>query len=227
MNQKHLTQIWLWVSIVCILYVLTNVISLQGGTDFVGRLFGDKGPANVANRPAVGYFGAIIGAGLFFVASSVLALHARRHGDYWHARIPVAWLENVNTAAWEARVFQIVVLGLFLALPALGIVRCMQEAERGEICEHDASHFYAGDSTLLLAPPTAKNRGNQMRLRGSDSKGKPCDDGIEIFPRSLTPLLFYGLPLAAAFATIVALYLVFVRKSAAVASQSADTDITG
>jgi hypothetical protein len=106
MNKAHLTQLWQWLSIACVLFLVTSVISLQGGSEFLGRLFGDKLSAG-DNKPAIGYFGAIIGGGLFLLASSVLLLHARRHGDQWHSRIPVVWLEGLNTSAWEAKCFQV------------------------------------------------------------------------------------------------------------------------
>lgn len=62
------TQIWQWLSVACVLFVITSVISLQGGSEFFGRLFGDKG-GGLANKGAdigdskvaIGYFGAIIG----------------------------------------------------------------------------------------------------------------------------------------------------------------------
>jgi len=131
-------------------------------------------------------FGAIIGGGLFFLASSVLALHARRHGDRWHSRVPVVWLESLNTGAWEAKLFQVVILVIFIALPAAAIVRCMGEAESGDICEQDAKHFYKGSETTLLWPPVAKE-GHQMRLRKAGAGEEPCLSGVELFPRSWTP----------------------------------------
>jgi len=97
MNEKHLTQIWQWLSVICVLFLVTSIISIQGGSDFLGRLFGDKGGSVADNKPAIGYFGAIIGGGILFVASSALVLYARRYGDRWHSRIPVVWLEGLKT----------------------------------------------------------------------------------------------------------------------------------
>lgn len=211
MNKKHLTQVWQWASVVCLLYLVTSIISLQGGSEFLGRLFGDKG-GEITNRPAVGYFGVIVGAGLLLLASCSLLLHALRHGDCWHSRIPVVWLEGLDTSAWESKFYQGVVLLLFVALPAIGVLRCLSEAENGDICEHEASAVYLGKDTTLVWPPTPKKPGEQMRLRSAGSGTAPCDGGIELFPRSLTPLLMYGLPLLSALVALAAVAVVLFRR---------------
>jgi hypothetical protein len=164
MNQKHLTQVWQWMSVACVIFLLTSIVSIQGGSDFVGKLLGDKGGTLPDNKPAIGYFGAIVGSGLFLIASFALFLHAFRHGDRWHSRVPVVWLEGLDTSVWDGKLFQIIVLVLFLGLPAAGIIRCIGEAESGDICELDTNHFYKGSETTLLSPPRALE-GHQMRLR--------------------------------------------------------------
>jgi hypothetical protein len=226
MNQKHLTQIWQWASVVCLLFLAASVISIQGGSEFVGRLFGDKGATIPDNKPAIGYFAAIIGAGLFLVASLALRLHASRHGTCWHERVPVLWLEGLNTFAWEAKLFQAAVLFLFLALPAAGIVKSIVEAERGDICELDTEHFYKGSETTLLWPP-ASLEGHQMRLRRAGADSEPCKSGIEIFPRSWTPLLIYGLPIVSGMMALAALVTIFwIRAANAVPLPAPDTGVT-
>ena len=194
MNQKHLTQIWQWLSIVCLLLLLSCVASIQGAPEFVVKLFGEKAADVQDNLPAVGYFGAIIGNVLFFTSSLALLLHARRYGDHWHERLPVVWLEGLNTSAWEGKLFQLVVAFILFVLPAAGIVKCTVVAEAGDICELDTKHVYKGSETTLLWPPVAQP-GNQMRLRKGNSGQTDCKTGIEILPRVGTPLLIYGLAL--------------------------------
>jgi hypothetical protein len=221
MNKTHLTQLWQWLSIACVLFLVTSVISLQGGSEYLGGLFGEKPNAAAEKRsekltadskPAIGYFGAIVGGGLFLLASSALLLHARRHGDRWHARIPVIWLEGLNTSAWDAKVFQAVILLVFVGSPAAGIFVCIRAAESGDICEQDTNNFYTGRDTSLLWAPVAKRKGNQMRLRRAEADSEPCDSGIELFPRSLTPLGVYGLPVAAGCMAAMAIVSVFMRR---------------
>jgi hypothetical protein len=187
--------------------------------------FTRKGTGSVAdNKAAIGYFGAIIGGGLFFLASSALALHARRHGSRWHARVPVVWLEGLNSSAWEAKLFQVAILVIFVALPVAGIIRCMDEAESGDICEQDTKHFYKGSETTLLWPPVAKE-GHQMRLRKAGADEEPCLSGVELFPRSWTPLLFYGLPLMAGGMVAFAVASVFRRPKLGESNGSAEEDV--
>ncbi|AZO05611.1 hypothetical protein [Mesorhizobium sp. M2A.F.Ca.ET.043.02.1.1] len=214
MNKEHLTTLWRWLSVACVLFLATTIISLQGGSEFLGRLFGDRGSSAQDNNPAVGYFGAIVSSGLFLLASIAFLLHARRHGDHWHSRIPVVWLQGLDTSALEAKIFQICVLLVFVAMPLAGIVRCMDEAESGDICEQNTENFYTGSETTLLWAPGAKEH-NQMRLRKADAGDMPCSAGsagIELFPRSWTPLGFYGLPLAAGSVATLAILSVILRR---------------
>lgn len=211
MNQKHLTQVWQWMSIACVLFLLTSIVSIQGGSDFVGKLLGDKGGTLPDNKPAIGYFGAIVGSGLFLIASFALFLHSFRHGDRWHNRVPVAWLEGLDTSVWDGKLFQIVVLVLFIGLPAAGIILCIGEAERGDICELDTNHFYKGSETTLLSPPRALD-GNQMRLRREGAGSEPCKSGIEIFPSFGTPFLVYGLPFLSFCIALAALAMILLGR---------------
>lgn len=229
MNRKHLTQVWQWMSVACVLFLLTSIVSIQGGSEFVGKLLGDKGGTVPDNKPAIGYFGAIVGSGLFLIASFALFLHAFRFGDHWHNRVPVVWLEGLDTSVWDGKLFQIVVLVLLLGLPVAGIVLCIGEAESGDICELDKSHFYKGSETTLLSPPRALE-GHQMRLRRAGAGEEPCKTGIEIFPTFGTPFLVYGLPFLsfcmalAAFATI--LLRGFINPSASKTSGGAADTLT-
>ncbi|MCJ2050041.1 hypothetical protein [Methylobacterium sp. J-070] len=221
MSKEHLTRIWQWASITGILFVLASVVSIQGGSSFLGKLVGDAASDAAANRPAIGFFAAVVGAGLLFVASFALVLHALRHGDRWHERVPVVWLEGLRTGTWDGSLYQAIVLLLFLALPAMGIGRSIEVAETGDICELNTAHFYKGSETTLLAPPQSAS-GNQMRLRREGAGQSPCTDGIELLPRFGTPALVYGLPLLGGGMALFALWAIFVRRSASTRNNSDD-----
>ena len=209
MSQKHLGQIWQWVSLTCLLFLLSSVISIQGGAEFLGNLVGGK-DAGPDNDPAVGYFGAIIGGALFFVASSALLLHTRRHGVRWHDRVPVLWLDGLDTARWEGKVFQALTVIALVLLPMAGIAKCISEAEKGDICEFAGVYVHKGEDTSLLAPPE-RVHGTQMRLRRGNSGGEPCKAGVEIFPFLGTPLLVYGLPVLGLMTALTAIFSLFRR----------------
>jgi len=206
-NQKHLMQIWQWMSVACVLFLLTSISSIQGGSDFVGKLFGDKRGTLPDNKPAIGYFGAVVGGGLFLIASLVLLLHAYRYGDRWHNRVPAVWLEGLDTGIWDGKMFQIIVLMLFLGIPTAGIILCIEEAEIGDICELGTTNFYKGTETTLLLPPRAE-KGHQMRLRREGAGNEECTSGIEILPKFGTPFLVYGLPLLSFCMALVALGMI-------------------
>ncbi len=104
----------------------------------------------------------------------------------------------------------------------------MQEAESGDICEQDTSYVHVGNETTLLWPPIPQNAKNQMRLRKSGSGAEPCKGGVEVFPRSLTPFLFYGLPIGAVATSIAALAAIFRRSKPRTDERSADhRDVSG
>lgn len=209
MSKEHLTKLWSWLALACVLFVAASIVSLQGGTEFVGRLLGEKGGTPVTNPAGVGYFGVIVGGALFLLASIPLLLHVLRHGEQWHSRIPVVWLEGLQTEAWDGKAFQLCVLLLLVCAPAVGIVRCMQVAELGDICEQDTASVYKGEETNLFAGPVAQ-QGNQMRLRKAGSGKDACTAGVELFPRTWTPIFFYVVPsigLAIMALTVILLFI--------------------
>lgn len=222
MNQGHLSKVWGWLAVASVLFLATTVISLQGGTEFVGRLFGEKADVPMNNAPGIAYFGVIVGGGLFFLASLPFTLHAFRPGSHWAARTPVVWLEGLDTNNWEAKVFQACVLLVLVVAPAVGIVKCCLEAETGDICEQDTSNFYRGDQTTLLWAPVPK-LDKQMRLRKADSGQEPCKSGVQLFPRSWTPLFFYIVPLLGLAITAFGLVLLIVPRSRAAGPTSTIT----
>jgi hypothetical protein len=67
--------------------------------------------------------------------------------------------------------------------------------EAGDICEKDTQDFYHGAQSNLFLAPVAKQV-NEMRLRKAGAGKSSCTSGVELFPRSWTPLFFYVVPLA-------------------------------
>jgi hypothetical protein len=212
LNEGHLTKLWSWFSIAAVLFLVTTVVTLQGGTEFVGRLFGEKAGPPVENPAGVAYFGVIVGGSLFFLASVPFLLHARRHGKAWHSKIPVVWLGELNTSAWEGKLFQFCVFLVLVVAPVVGIVSCLRIAERGDICEQDRKNFYAGADTNLFWAPVARDD-QQMRLRKAGSGDAECKSGVEIFPRTWTPLFFYVVPLAGLALTLWGTLLVLFSRA--------------
>src|SRR6267142_2325616 len=104
MNQKHLTQVWQWMSIACVLFLLTSIISIQGPISWAS-CSGTKVPRCPTISPRSVTSAPSWGGGLFLIASFVLLLHAYRHGNRWHNRVPVVWLEGLDTSIWDGKMF--------------------------------------------------------------------------------------------------------------------------
>jgi len=222
MNQGHLSKVWGWLAVASVLFLATTVISLQGGTEFLGRLFGEKPDTPLKNAPGIAYFAVIVGGGLFFLASLPFALHVFRSGGNWATRTPAILLEGLDTDKWEAKVFQACVLLILVIAPAVGIVKCYLVAETGDICEQDTSNLYRGDQTTLFWAPVAGGN-HEMRLRKADSGDEPCKSGVELFPRSWTPLFFGIVPLLGLVITAFGLVFLFVPRNPKSTTPSAIT----
>lgn len=222
MNQGHLSKVWGWLAVASVLFLATTVISLQGGTEFLGRLFGEKPDTPLKNAPGIAYFGVIVGGGLFFLASLPFALHVLRSGGNWATRTPAIWLEGLENDKWEAKVFQACVLLILVIAPAVGIVKCYLDAETGDICEQDTSALYRGNQTTLFWAPLPQGN-NQMRLRKADSGDEPCKSGVQLFPRSWTPLFFGIVPLLGLVITAFGLVFLFVPRNPKPTTPSAIT----
>jgi hypothetical protein len=54
---------------------------------------------------------------------------------------------------------------------------------------------------------------NQMRLRKAGAGKSSCTSGVELFPRSFTPLFFYVVPLAGLLISALGIVFLFIPVS--------------
>ena len=204
MTREHLTKLWIALSLAAFVSIVGSVIVLQGGVD----IFGARLPVNAEKdgKAAVGYFVGIIGGTLLSLAFAVAILHARRHGSSWHDRLPVVWLEGLNTRSGEGQAFQAMVLIVLVVIPLIGLGRSIDVANDGWLCEQGEAdappRWYKGGEWRLTNLPPYRN---QLRLMGDSDAGDCKKQGVEL--GWFTPIVFVFPP---AIAFLLAIKLVAV-----------------
>ena len=166
-------------------------------------------------REVLAYFAVIVGAGLSSLALAVAILYARRHGNAWHNRIPVVFVEKLDTEALESKIYQIAVVVILVLLPLYGVGKSIFVANEGLVCEQadkstPAVSYEPGKWMMIFLPPHT----SQIRLMQHDTPKSICrKSGVEI--GSYTPILFAGLPVVALI--LLAWWLVLLFGPAALA----------
>src|SRR5208282_5924868 len=111
MKRSHLAKLFSTFGIVLIVISLNTFIASQGEhAIFDIPLISDE-------RPAMSFFGLLMGSVLLFLMSIAGFLYARRTTGKWPARIPAVWLQGLNPNAIESKVFQAAILFLIVAVP--------------------------------------------------------------------------------------------------------------
>lgn len=206
MTQAHLNRLWTTLALAAFVYILGSVIVIQGGVDILGAKL--LVTAEKDGKPVIGYFAAIVGGVLLSLALAIAILHARRHGQFWHDRLPVVGLDGLETSSREGKVYQAFFLVVLVLLPLCGIGRSLEVANRGSLCEQalagEKPHWHKGNEFKLFLLPA---HANQLRLmKEGESEGNCGGHGVEI--GWWTPLLLAGAPgLAAALAALLLLTL--------------------
>lgn len=209
MTKAHLTRLWATLSLAAFAYIVGSVIVIQGGVD----IFGAKllVSAKEDGKAAIGYIAAIVGSVLLSAALAVAILHGRRHGNFWHDRLPVIGLDGLDTTSREGKLYQAFFLGVLVAMPLYGIGRSLEVANRGGLCEQakagEEPRWYKGEEWRLVLLPEHRN---QLRLMKEGESTGPCGGhGVEI--SWYTPILVVGAPALASFLAVILLLTLWRR----------------
>lgn len=179
MTKEHLSKLWAASALAAFVCIVGSVVVIQGGSNILGaKLLVD---ASKDGKPAVGYFVVIIGGTLLSLALAVAIVHARRHGEAWHDRFPVIWLDGLKTGTREGRIFQAASLVILVLLPLYGLGRSIEVANKGWLCEQaspgEQPKWHPGGEWRLLALPAHHN---QLRLM-NEGQGTDCrGSGVEV-----------------------------------------------
>ena len=117
MNTDHLRQLWGAIGTLLVFYAMNAWIVSQGGNAIFDVDLIEDGPR-------VGALVAIpICSVLLIGVSRIGSAHARhRCADEWHSRLPVVWLEGLDTSTSGGRWYQRFFLTIFVIIPSFSLV---------------------------------------------------------------------------------------------------------
>jgi hypothetical protein len=162
------------------------------------------------DRAANAFLTIFVASGVLIVTSGVGWLYALRNGDTWHRRIPTVWLKGLNTTSWDGRLYQILVLGLFIGIPIAAMVHLVDVLRDGELCILDTAAHVPVSTGWLHGIPAAGDQ--QIRLLATFPADGHCTGGIQVFPGWEFLLLGTLLLLAFAFAAVHLLQIAGIMK---------------
>jgi len=182
MSQAHLTKLFTSIGLVLLIVVLNSWLATQGAKAIL------KIPLLHEERRATAFLALVVGSVMLIVTALVGWLHAKRYGEHWHARVPSVWLDGLSTQSIEGRLYQGVILLLFIGLPLASFYHFIGLVWNGHLCALNSP-----DQPLPVSAAWFNgipNATDQIRLvDGLTAVQQPnnvvkelCEGGIEVFP---------------------------------------------
>ncbi len=133
MSVKHLRQLWTVLGAVLAFYTLNAWIVSQGGQAIFDVDL-------IEDRPRVGALVAIpICSALLFTLCRIGTKHAQHiRIQKWHVRLPVVWLENLDTSSPEGRWYQRFFLLVYVIIPAAALAHFVGKVIDAPVRRNDA-----------------------------------------------------------------------------------------
>lgn len=203
MTKRHLEKLFQTFGLVTLAIALNVLIVGQGGKALLDTpLLGD-GHASQA------FFGIVLVSSLLVLMSLVGALHAVRHGTAWHDRLPVVWLEDLDTRRWDGKLFQLVMIALLVVGPAVALFKFQDTVETGHLCVLGSTVDFSVIDKWREGFPGEREQVRLVdELVGHGSDPATCGRGIQVFPPGEFTGLFL-LPKVALAACAMLLAVVF------------------
>ncbi len=173
MNQSHIVKLFTALGLTLLIISVNTWLVVQGGEKVLGISLISNEKAGAA------FLGLMLCSVLLLLVAAVGLLHARRYGQNWHSRVPVVWLEGLDTSKKEAKLFQILIVILFFLVPIGAMVHFKEVVEDSWLCDQNKVAKPEQVKTVYfkgLAGPTG-----QTRLVRNQSQTRDCE-GIEVFP---------------------------------------------
>lgn len=136
MNTDHFRQLWTALGTVLLFYVVNAWLASVGANPiFDFRLLED--------RPKIESLLALaVCAPMLILLCGIGIRHARAVSSSspdarWHERLPVVWLQGVNTSTGEGRIYQGAFLAAFIVLPATSLWHFLRKIRRAGVLQDD------------------------------------------------------------------------------------------
>jgi len=171
MSKEHLEKLFSALGLVLLFCTLNSWLASQGVHPILGL------PLLTEERPPMAFFGLAMASILTILLCTVGWLHARRHGTNWSGRVPVVWLDGLDTGQPDAKIYQAVVLVLFLLVPTAASVHFAQIIFSSKLC-------ILGTRSIASVPEAwlgSLGHASQTRLVADLSADATCNHGIQVF----------------------------------------------
>ena len=174
MNRSHLAKLFGAFGIILLVISLNTWLASQGGKAILSiPLISDE-------RPAMCFFGLIMGSVLLFLTSAVGFLHARRTTGPWPGKIPAVWLEDLDPHAYETKLFRLMIVVIFVAVPIACLAHLLDVVWNSKLCVlGSAARPVMVSGAWFNGIPGADN---QIRLVENLLPKGTCGNGIQVFP---------------------------------------------
>ncbi len=173
MTARHLRQLFLAVGLI--------LLGLTGNAWLASQ--GEKALLNFPllheDRAANALLTLFVASFLLALVSGVGWLHARRYGASWHDQIPTVWLEGVNTASWEGKVYQAIIFTIFVLVPLTAMLHLVDVLRDAQLCIQDTKTQLVVTKALLQGMPDAGGKQIRVMWTVPDSG---CTGGIQVYP---------------------------------------------
>ncbi len=122
MSKTHLRQLWTAIGAILTFYSMNAWLVSQGGN----AIFDVK---LLDNRPRVESLFAvpICSIALFALCQIGVAYAKKSGGGEWHSRLPVVWLESLETSSVGGRRYQAFFLAIFIFVPAVALIHFLRK----------------------------------------------------------------------------------------------------
>jgi hypothetical protein len=174
MSFSHLAKLFGAFGVILLVICVNTWLASQGGKAILSI------PLISEERPAMCFFGLIMGSALLFLTSAVGSLFARRMPGKWPAKIPPVWLRGLNPAATETKVFQAGILIVLLGVPVACLLHLFDVVWTSKLCVLGtmdqpvmvSDHWFNGIAKAS----------DQIRLVEDLLPNGTCGKGIQVFP---------------------------------------------
>jgi hypothetical protein len=212
MNREHLVTLYNGFGIVLLVISLNTWLASQGGKAILNI------PLINEERPAMSFFGLMLGSVLLFLMSAAGLAYARRTSGPWHARIPPVWLKDLDTSGRDSQIFLVAALIIFVGVPLGAFYHFLDIVLNSKLC-------VLGSNAQPVMVSAAwfhgiSNPDNQIRLVADLSQQHTCDNGIQVFPGWEFLLVWLAIGLAVLMTAFFLLQILFLRP----ASRRKDVD---
>ena len=197
MNRVHLAKLFGGCGIVLVAVSLNTLLASQGGSALL------KLPLIHDERAPMSLFALMIGSVLLILTSAAGCIYAGRSPGRWHERIPVVWLEGLDTKKVEGQLYQLAIVAIYLVLPVVCVLHFIDVVWHSKLCVlgSTAPPIMVSDSWFDGIPGAA----NQIRLVEDLLPNGACGKGIEVYPG--WEFVLVGIAIALSFATTIGFLL--------------------